>query len=102
MANFLNNALTIFSFVADGKAVLDPIYGALVLVGPYALAVVLVLAIFYGIFLGVKYAQAEDEATKANLQKTLINFIIGAVVVVLLIVILAAIYKPLTQWITSG
>lgn len=102
MINVLNNALTIFSFVADGQSVLNPIYGALKIIGPYAIAVVLVLSIFYGIFLGVKYAQAEDEATKANLQKTLINFIIGAVVVVLLISILAVIREPLGNWITSG
>ena len=67
----------------------------------FTIVVVLVLAIFYGIFLGVKYAQAEDEATKANMQKTLINFIIGAVVVVILIGVLAAIYKPLGRWITA-
>jgi prolipoprotein diacylglyceryltransferase len=94
--------LTMFSFLGgSGEGVLNPIYQALILVGPYAISVVLVLAIFYGIFLGVKYAQAEDEATKANMQKTLINFIIGAVVVVILIGVLAAIYKPLGKWITA-
>ena len=58
-----------FSFLGgSGEGVLNPIYQALILVGPYAISVVLVLAIFYGIFLGVKYAQAEDEATKATLK----------------------------------
>ena len=82
-----------------GDSVLGPIYGALTLVGPYVLSVVAVLAIFYGIFLGVKYAKAEDEATKANMQKTLINFIIGAVVVWILLAVLYAVRAPLSAWI---
>lgn len=96
--------LSIFSYIAaggSGEAVLNPIYEGLTLVGPYALSVVLVLSIFYGIFLGVKYAHAEDEATKANAQKTLINFIIGAVVIIILLGVLYAIREPLGRWITS-
>jgi uncharacterized membrane protein len=72
------------------------------LVGPYVLSVVIVLCIFYGIFLGVKYAKAEDEATKANMQKTLINFIIGAITVIILIAILYAIRAPLADMINGG
>lgn len=95
--------LNMFSFLGgSGEAVLNPIYEGLSLIGPYALSVVMVLSIFYGIFLGVKYAQAEDEATKANMQKTLINFIIGAVSVWILLAVLYAIREPLGRWITSG
>ncbi len=95
--------LNMFSLIGgSGEAVLNPIYEGLSLVGPYALSVVMVLSIFYGIFLGVKYAQAEDEATKANMQKTLINFIIGAVSVWILLAVLYAIREPLGRWITSG
>ena len=95
--------LNMFSFIGgSGEAVLNPIYEGLSLIGPYALSVVMVLSIFYGIFLGVKYAQAEDEATKANMQKTLINFIIGAVSVWILLAVLYAIREPLGRWITSG
>ena len=94
--------LNMFSFLGgSGDAVLNPIYQGLKLVGPYALSVVLVLSIFYGIFLGVKYAQAEDEATKANMQKTLINFIIGAAAVWILLAVLFAIRRPLGRWITG-
>lgn len=100
-------ALKQFSFFrylagGAGEAVLNPIYEGLTLVGPYALSVVAVLSIFYGIFLGVKYAQAEDEATKANMQKTLINFIIGAVTIWVLLAVLYAIRGPLSRWITAG
>lgn len=94
--------LNMFSFLGgSGEAVLNPIYEGLSLIGPYALSVVMVLSIFYGIFLGVKYAQAEDEATKANMQKTLINFIIGAVSVWILLAVLYAIREPLGRWITG-
>ena len=96
--------LSIYSYIAggSGEAVLNPIYEGLSLVGPYALSVVAALSIFYGIFLGVKYAQAEDEATKANMQKTLINFIIGAVTIWILLAVLYAIRAPLSRWITAG
>lgn len=96
--------LSIFRFLSagSGEEVLNPIYEGLSLVGPYALSVVAALSLFYGIFLGVKYAQAEDEATKANMQKTLINFIIGAVTVWILLAVLYAIREPLGRWITAG
>ena len=43
--------LNMFSFIGgSGEAVLNPIYEGLSLIGPYALSVVLVLSIFYGIF----------------------------------------------------
>ena len=95
--------MSLFSYInGSGEGVLNPIYEGLTLVGPYALSIVAVLSIFYGIFLGVKYAQAEDEATKANMQKTLINFVIGAITIWVLLAVLYAIRKPLGQWITSG
>ena len=95
--------MSLFSYISgSGEGVLNPIYEGLTLVGPYALSIVAVLSIFYGVFLGVKYAQAEDEATKANMQKTLMNFIIGAVTIWVLLAVLYAIRKPLGQWITSG
>ena len=84
---------------STGEGVISPIYGGLTLIGPYAIGVVLALSIFYGIFLGVKYAKAENEADKLNAQKTLVNFLIGAVVVLILISVLYAIRKPLGEWI---
>ncbi|MBR7172242.1 MAG: hypothetical protein IKD36_00385 [Clostridia bacterium] len=95
--------MSLFSYLGgSGEGVLNPIYEGLTLVGPYALSIVAVLSVFYGIFLGVKYAQAEDEATKANMQKTLMNFVIGAITIWVLLAVLYAIRKPLGQWITSG
>ena len=95
--------MSLFSYLGgSGEGVLNPIYEGLTLVGPYALSIVAVLSVFYGIFLGVKYAQAQDEATKANMQTTLINFVIGAITIWVLLAVLYAIRKPLGQWITSG
>ena len=96
--------LSKFVFIASGSGeeVLNPIYEGLTLVGPYALSVVALLSVFYGIFLGVKYAQAESEDVKANAQKTLINFIIGAIAVWILLAVLYAIRGPLSRWITAG
>ncbi len=93
--------LKLCSFVAGtGADVTNPLYEGIALVGPIALTVVGMLALFYGIFLGVKYAKCEDAAQKANMQKTLVNFWIGAVVIWILIAVLAAIRQPLNAWIS--
>ena len=83
------------------KDTLNPIYEGISNVGPYALAVVSLLSLFYGIMLGVKYAQADSEEKKRNLHQTLINFIIGAVTIIILISILYAIREPLANWMSS-
>ena len=69
----------------------SPIYKAITLIGPYALSVVTLLCTIYGIVLGVKYAKAEDKEARSKLQKTLVNFIIGALSIYVLITILYAI-----------
>lgn len=88
--------------LTSGDEVLNPIYEGMTLVGPYVLSVVTALCMFYGIFLGVKYAKAEDESTKANAQKTLINFLIGAFAVIVLLGILYAIRGPLANMINDA
>ena len=93
----------IYSFIlGSGEDVLNPVYGGLEILGPYALGVVAILCMFYGIFLGVRYAKSQSEDERANAQKTLINFIIGAGIVLLLVVILFAIRKPLGRYINEG
>ena len=84
------NSILSHVFVASGQAT-DPVYAAIDLLGPYVLGVCAVLSIIYGIILGVKLAKAEDTEERKKVQKTLINFIIGAVSVLLLLVILYAI-----------
>ncbi len=89
------------SYLLDGSSVVNPIYSGLSLVGPYAIGVVMALCLFYGVFLGVKYAKATEEDEKANAQKTLINFIIGAIVVLVLLCVLYAIREPLANFISG-
>ena len=95
---------SIFSLIlaSDGAGVVNPIYEGMTLVGPIAISVVVVLSVFYGIFLGVKYAKAEDESSRANMQKTLVNFIIGAVTVWILLAILYAIRRPIANLISGS
>jgi len=90
------------SLVLDGDAVLNPVYEGISTVGPIAISLVLVLSLFYGIFLGVKYAKAEDAGQKANALKTLVNFVIGAVIVLVLIGIVYAIRGPLADFINGN
>lgn len=92
----------IWSFVAgEGEEVISPLYDGISLVGPYAISVCLVLSILWGIFLGVKYAKAEDPGERENLHKVLVNFVIGAVSVLILISIIYAIRAPLAAWLDA-
>ena len=82
-----------------GDDVISPLYDGITLVGPYAIGLTLMLSIFWGIFLGVKYAKAEDAAEKANLHQVLVNFLIGAFTILVLIGIIYAIRGPLALYI---
>lgn len=99
MVNFLYGLSQAMMLASTGDEVVSPLYDGLSMVGPYAITIVGVLSLFYGIFLGVKYAQADTADAKANLQKTLVNFCIGAVTVITLISVLYAIRGPLSRWI---
>lgn len=101
MSELISFVKTQIFWAGTGSDVTDPLYEGISTVGPIAMAVVMVLSIFYGIFLGVKYAKCEDAAQKANVQKTLVNFIIGAVTIWILIAVLYAIRGPLTNWING-
>lgn len=84
--------MQLLSFLlADGNSPASPIYEAITLIGPYALGVVSLLAMIYGIILGVKFSKSEDKEQRKKLQQTLINFIIGVVSVYILIALLYAI-----------
>ena len=84
-----------------GDDVVSPLYDGITTIGPIAISVCLILSIFWGIFLGVKYAKAEDPGEKENLHKILVNFCIGAVAIIVLIGIVYAIRKPLVALIDS-
>ena len=81
----------LLSATGDTNSPTSPIYNAITLIGPYALGVVAMLTMIYGIVLGVKFAKAEDKEQRKALQKTLINFLIGAISIFILLAILYAI-----------
>ena len=83
MKNLLTNIF--YLLLSDGEDVVSPLYDGITLIGPYAIGVCFLLSTLLAIFLGVKYAKAEDSGEKENLRKVLVNFIIGAVVVIMLI-----------------
>ena len=96
----LINQITLSLLCSEaGEEVISPIYDGITLVGPYAIGVCLVLSLFWGVFLGVKYAKADDAAEKENLHKVLVNFVIGAISVLILIAIIYAIRGPIASFI---
>ncbi len=103
MANLIYGFSNVFRLLgkSDAESSLDPIYQALSTIGPYAIGVVLICTILYGIIFGVKFAKAESNEDKAKLQKALINGLIGFITVLILIIILYAIRGPLSEWMNS-
>lgn len=103
MANLIYGFSNVFRLLgkSNAESSLDPIYQALSTIGPYAIAVVLICTILYGIIFGVKFAKAEGNEDKAKLQKALINGLIGFITVLILIIILYAIRGPLSEWMNS-
>ena len=85
--------------LSNGEKVVSPLYDGITLIGPYAIGACVVLSSLWALFLGVKYAKAEDSGEKANLHKVLVNFCIGALVVFTLILILYAMRGPLVEYI---
>lgn len=77
--------------LTDTTSPTSPIYQAVDLIGPYAIGAVCLLCMIYGIVLGVRLAKAEDAEQRKKVQKTLINFGIGAISILVLLVILYAI-----------
>lgn len=92
---------TFRNLLLDGDAVLNPVYEGISAVGPIALSLVFVLSLFYGIFLGTKYAKATSAEEKANTQKTLVNFIVGVVIIIVLIGVIYALREPLAAFING-
>lgn len=90
------------NMMLNGEDVLNPVYEGITAVAPMALTLVFVLSLFYGIFLGTKYAQAKSAEDKANTQRILVNFVIGVVIVITLIAIVYAIRGPIASFIDGN
>lgn len=55
---------------------------------PILIGVVLILGLFYGIQLAVKYAKAEEEEDKKKAKGSLINVIVGCLIAVVFIAVI--------------
>ena len=89
----MNKLLNIFSFLAASDEVdaVNQAYEAFVkivnIVLPVLMSVILVLGMFYGIQLGVKYAKAEEDDEKKKARGQLINVIVGCLIAILFVAI---------------
>ena len=88
----MNKLLNIFSFLAsDETDAVNQAYEAFVkivnIVLPVLMSVLLVIGMFYGIQLGVKYAKAEEEDEKKKARGMLINVIVGVLIAILFVAI---------------
>ena len=88
----MNKLLNIFSMLASTETdAVENAYGAFIkivnIVLPVLMSVILVLGMFYGIQLGVKYAKAEEDDDKKKARGQLINVIVGCLIAILFVAI---------------
>ncbi len=97
----LCNFMSILGAGTQGDNAVDPLYDAISTIGPYAMGVVFLLMLIYGVIMGVRYAKADESKERAAVQKALINGIIGIFAIFVLVVIVYAIREPLVEWMNS-
>lgn len=98
---FLKILNNVANFVCDADDAVSPLYNAISTIGPYAMGVVGLLGVLYGVILGVKFAKAEKGEERAALQKALVNGAIGFVSVLFLITLLYVLRGPITDYMDS-
>lgn len=60
---------------------------------PIVIGVVLVLGLFFGIQLAIKYARAEEEDQKKKAKESLINVIVGCLIAIVFVVIIMLVLR---------
>ena len=85
----------------QADASLDPIYQAITLIGPWALSIITVCGLIYGVIIGTKFSKAEDSGERQKLQKALINGVIGFIAILVLVAVLYGIREPLVEFMNS-
>lgn len=87
----MEKLLNAFSFLADESQIVSDAYGAFIkivnIVLPVLMSILLVIGMFYGIQLGVKYAKAEEDDEKKKARGSLINVIVGILIAILFVAI---------------
>ncbi len=58
------------------------------IVFPVFIGVILVIALFYGVQLGIKYAKAEEDDDKKKAKGQLINVIVGCLIAIVFVAII--------------
>ena len=105
--------LNIFSLIAAtdkdaaevAEAAFERFSGIINIILPILMSVLLVLGMFYGIILGVKYAKAEEDEDKKKARGALINVIVGVLIAIIFVAVVqiilnqnfvARLFKPVT------
>ena len=60
---------------------------------PIVIGAVLVLGMFYGISLAIKYAKAEEDEDKKKAKSSLINVIVGCLVAIIFVAVIQVVLK---------
>lgn len=78
--------------VSAGENVINQGYqtfiGIVNIILPAVIAVLLVIGMFYGIQLGVRYAKAEEEDERKKMRQSLINVIVGVVIAIVFVAVI--------------
>lgn len=91
----MNKLLNIFSLLADNheteKNLVNKAFKSFTdivnIILPVLMSVLLVIGMFFGIQLGVKYAKAEEDDDKKKARGQLINVIVGVLIAVIFVAI---------------
>ncbi len=87
----MEKLLNMVSFLAEESEIVSEAYGAFIrivnIVLPVLMSILLVIGMFYGIQLGVKYAKAEEDDDKKKARGQLINVIVGILIAILFVAI---------------
>ena len=90
--------MNILNFLADaadksvihdaGESAFKTFKGIVNTIFPIFIGVILVIALFYGVQLGIKYAKAEEEEDKKKAKQSLINVIVGCLIAIVFVAII--------------
>ena len=90
----MNKLLSIISLLAAGEEdeIVNQGYkrfiGIVNIVLPVLMSILLVLGMFYGITIGVKYAKAEEDDEKKKTRGQLINVIVGILIAIVFVAVI--------------
>lgn len=88
----MNKLLNIFSFVAGqeeeiAEQAFKSFTNIVNIILPVLMSLILLLGMFYGIQLGVKYAKAEEEEDKKKARGSLINVVVGCLIAIIFVAV---------------